>query len=179
MRKLFAAVVLAAFSVSANAAIVQYDMTFADSGGGDGYSAGTNGTGVFFWDTVAEEMTSFTWDFGSGKTGGVIDTSGLTGQILFEAFTGNNVVAGQDWSVDSDGLGLSGGYLINPFPIGSIGFEGIYADSASEYRVNDGAGVYYRGTYSVSASAVPVPAAVWLFGSALAGLGWMKRKQTV
>jgi len=27
--------------------------------------------------------------------------------------------------------------------------------------------------------AVPIPAAVWLFGSALAGLGWMRRKQTV
>jgi hypothetical protein len=28
-------------------------------------------------------------------------------------------------------------------------------------------------------TAVPIPAAVWLFGSALAGLGWMHRKQTV
>jgi len=28
-------------------------------------------------------------------------------------------------------------------------------------------------------SAMPIPAAVWLFGSALAGLGWMRRKQTV
>lgn len=28
-------------------------------------------------------------------------------------------------------------------------------------------------------SVVPVPAAVWLFGSALAGLGWCRRKQTV
>jgi hypothetical protein len=27
-------------------------------------------------------------------------------------------------------------------------------------------------------NAVPVPAAVWLFGSALAGLGWMRRKVT-
>lgn len=27
-------------------------------------------------------------------------------------------------------------------------------------------------------TAVPVPAAVWLFGSALAGLGWMRRKQS-
>ena len=26
--------------------------------------------------------------------------------------------------------------------------------------------------------AVPIPAAVWLFGSALAGLGWMRRKHT-
>ncbi|WP_366057799.1 VPLPA-CTERM sorting domain-containing protein [Oceanicoccus sp.] len=25
---------------------------------------------------------------------------------------------------------------------------------------------------------MPVPAAVWLFGSALAGLGWLRRKQT-
>jgi hypothetical protein len=29
------------------------------------------------------------------------------------------------------------------------------------------------------ATAVPIPAAGWLFGSALAGLGWMRRKQTV
>ena len=32
------------------------------------------------------------------------------------------------------------------------------------------------GTYLVRAT-VPVPAAVWLFGSALAGLGWMSRRQ--
>ncbi len=31
----------------------------------------------------------------------------------------------------------------------------------------------------IAASVVPVPAAIWLFGSALAGLGWMRRKQTV
>jgi hypothetical protein len=31
----------------------------------------------------------------------------------------------------------------------------------------------------VMITAVPVPAAVWLFGSALAGLGWMRRKTTV
>jgi hypothetical protein len=29
-----------------------------------------------------------------------------------------------------------------------------------------------------SASIVPIPAAVWLFGSALAGLGWLRRRQT-
>lgn len=32
---------------------------------------------------------------------------------------------------------------------------------------------------NVSTSVVPVPAAVWLFGSALAGLGWLRRKQAV
>jgi hypothetical protein len=30
--------------------------------------------------------------------------------------------------------------------------------------------------FVVSGSVIPVPAAVWLFGSALASLGWMKRK---
>ena len=33
-----------------------------------------------------------------------------------------------------------------------------------------------RGTFLVRSSAVPVPAAVWLFGSALGLLGWMRRK---
>jgi hypothetical protein len=32
---------------------------------------------------------------------------------------------------------------------------------------------------NIAASVVPIPAAVWLFGSALAGLGWLRRKQTV
>jgi hypothetical protein len=31
---------------------------------------------------------------------------------------------------------------------------------------------------SVSVSAIPVPASVWLFGSALTGLGWLRRKQS-
>ena len=31
----------------------------------------------------------------------------------------------------------------------------------------------------VVVSAVPIPAAVWLFGSALAGLGWLRRKRAV
>jgi hypothetical protein len=31
---------------------------------------------------------------------------------------------------------------------------------------------------NIAVTAVPVPAAVWLFGSALAGLGWMRRKPT-
>jgi hypothetical protein len=36
---------------------------------------------------------------------------------------------------------------------------------------------YASSVISGSISAVPVPAALWLFGSALAGLGWLRRKQ--
>jgi hypothetical protein len=35
------------------------------------------------------------------------------------------------------------------------------------------------GTWLVRSTVVPIPAAVWLFGSALAGLGWLRRKQTL
>jgi hypothetical protein len=34
-----------------------------------------------------------------------------------------------------------------------------------------------REFISGSITAVPIPTAVWLFGSAMAGLGWMRRKQ--
>jgi len=36
--------------------------------------------------------------------------------------------------------------------------------------------VFFHGVDNISVSAVPVPAAAWLFGSALAGLGWIRRK---
>jgi len=51
----------------------------------------------------------------------------------------------------------------------------IYTDSAevNDFRVG---GWDIQGTFTPAV--VPLPAAVWLFGSALAGLGWMRRKQT-
>jgi hypothetical protein len=42
-----------------------------------------------------------------------------------------------------------------------------------------GCGEYDVYLDDIVVSAVPVPAAAWLFGSALAGLGWLRRKQTV
>jgi hypothetical protein len=41
------------------------------------------------------------------------------------------------------------------------------------------AGGYQIDNIVVGPAAVPIPAAVWLFGSALAGLGWLRRKQSV
>jgi hypothetical protein len=60
-----------------------------------------------------------------------------------------------------------------------------FGDHASYYRNLD-SGEFSRGANVTdptlgtwSSTVVPIPAAVWLFGSALAGLGWMRRKQTV
>ena len=37
---------------------------------------------------------------------------------------------------------------------------------------------FYSGLDDIVVSTVPIPAAAWLFGSALAGLGWLRRKKT-
>jgi hypothetical protein len=41
------------------------------------------------------------------------------------------------------------------------------------------AGDYVSFNLISDVTVVPIPAAVWLFGSALAGLGWMRRRKTV
>jgi hypothetical protein len=40
----------------------------------------------------------------------------------------------------------------------------------------EGTDSWIFGVASLSATVVPIPAAVWLLGSALAGLGWLRRK---
>jgi hypothetical protein len=60
----------------------------------------------------------------------------------------------------------------------NLTYSHIYMDY-TELRFSDP--VYTQdnvGTYLVRTSAVPIPAAVWLVGSALAGLGWLRRKPT-
>jgi len=44
------------------------------------------------------------------------------------------------------------------------------------YTVDGASGTDYLNTFTLSSSVVPVPAAVWLFGSALGLLGWGRRK---
>jgi hypothetical protein len=51
--------------------------------------------------------------------------------------------------------------------------------SSVEFGATLGTGLDGVVIDNITVSAVPIPAAVWLFGSALAGLGWMRRKPTV
>ncbi len=46
----------------------------------------------------------------------------------------------------------------------------------ADYSGVASSGSFYFGTYMVRSSVVPVPPALWLFGSALGLLGWMRRK---
>jgi hypothetical protein len=66
-----------------------------------------------------------------------------------------------------DGVGRNYGrisYRLNP--------DG-WTDYTSRNHINSDT----TARYAVFSTVVPIPAAVWLFGSALAGLGWIKRTQ--
>ena len=74
-------------------------------------------------------------------------------------------------------------YLVLPFQESFIGKTSgtieLYSNAREDiygFLDPDGNTRYIVSGY---ATAVPIPAAAWLFGSALAGLGWIRRKQTV
>jgi hypothetical protein len=87
----------------------------------------------------------------------IISAEKLSGGTITKAVDVSGV-SGNQWSVESDFSEFT--------DIISLSFEGA---SQSGFLFLD----------NIQTSVVPVPAAVWLFGSALAGLGWLRRKQIV
>ena len=71
-----------------------------------------------------------------------------------------NLAATSDWQTFSFGAEWTNLEEVEFGATVGSGFDAIYLDN-------------------VGVSVVPIPAAVWLFGSALAGLGWRLRKQSV
>ena len=95
----------------------------------------------------------------SGTFGQSILTSGDPDLDLFPTLQPSIYWPGTDFdSVNAWGFHFFGGFQ-------DFGFKG------------DGNGVYSWAVHSGDVGAVPVPAAVWLFGSALLGLGVVKRKK--
>ena len=59
----------------------------------------------------------------------------------------------------------------------TITFDPAWANLERLEMFNDGSAVLSLDNIAINV--VPIPAAVWLFGSALAGLGWLRRKPAV
>lgn len=85
------------------------------------------------------------------------------------------VADGEEWTLAifaSDDTWFTGGDIPQNLPVSYtaflIGFE------FDEFGIETGVVIAPVDTLTITA--VPVPAAFWLFGSALAGLGWMRRK---
>lgn len=111
----------------------------------------------------------------------------LSGTNLFRDFNNDGIWDSSEWIADinsatpySDSLQLSAASQQGPAPLaatsGSLGFDSTAPFTGIRGYFDIGSG---NSMYVTSVSAVPVPAAVWLFGSGLVGLiGFSRRKRT-
>ncbi|MDB4308249.1 VPLPA-CTERM sorting domain-containing protein [Gammaproteobacteria bacterium] len=120
----------------------------------------------------------------------------LSGTFIFDAHTGeysnldvvgsfNNLEAYNPYSGPTSLHAIVPG-APPPFVM-ELDFSGSLTNAGGTYEVsgydvelarNWGEEAFVRNIVSGTVTAVPVPAAAWLFGSALAGLGLLRRKQT-
>jgi hypothetical protein len=111
---------------------------------------------------------------GGGKAGDVLGQETFTfdyeaDQLFMRLSTFGTDISASVWKMSASGTEMMATIAVQDDAF-SEGRNGLYmfAREGSRVFIDD-----------VMITAVPVPAAVWLFGSALAGLGWMRRKTTV
>jgi len=188
MRKLFAAAVLAAFSFGANAANVEYwriaGNTFYDY----------TGSGVVATDYDMGGYSGYAYADGRIYVNGVTHQYNGPGTITSLDVINPNEIrfftdAGEYWRIagntfyDYTGSGVvatdydMGGYSGYAYADGSIFVNGVTHQYTGPGTITS-LDVINPNEIRFFVTTVPIPAAVWLFGSALAGLGWMRKKQT-
>ncbi len=150
-----------ALAMSANAQAVTLDAGVFTTGAGDVANPitfnVTAGSGLFL-DTINFDLGSFTHFNMTSTTSNLLSF----GAPIFENFGDTEVVAASanHFSVFLADLGLPRDYHLHP------------------QALNQGGGTYSVAMWG-STAPVPVPAAVWLFGSGLAGVvGFARRKMS-
>ncbi len=165
---------------------LRYDYLYPPPGDGPTFSVGDNlggfgGLVVLSWDdanlaagaTISGEMyrndTGDIWTVNYLLTGLVDDGNG-------------------GWTAtDGSGSMTNGGTpVILTGKQDDSGFAFVFANDGARLPGDPGTGWVGEGwltgeginDWLVTANVIPVPAAFWLFGSALAGLGWLRRKPT-
>lgn len=152
---------------SVSAAIIPFSATMdcaAANGGAGTCALGGTGTGT----------TSATLDDSTNLFSWTVEWSGLSAPVSAAHFHGPATVS------QSAGVAVGIDHTSNP----SVGSATITSAQAAELL----AGLWYMNVHSEGQfsggeirgqlSIVPVPAAVWLFGSALGLLGWLRRSTT-
>ena len=136
-------------------------------------------SGSFADCSSGDESDSFTWDLPSGFE--ILDASvnisnyTMTGTLDSEQL-GFGRIGFEDWGSDGNYvLNLGDAFLV---PQNKATFEVSSATLTSPITLQGTGDIGFDYTLSlnVTASPVPVPAAVWLFGSALFGLVGMRKK---
>jgi len=176
MKRIILTLVLSFLSFGANAALVTANFNTTAL---TGPFAGSTATGTFTYDD-----SSIT---GSGQE--IIDTThGLTVEVTAfgQTFTDlDDIAKGGTWDELPELVFFNGIVTVLGFYVSeTIIEEG--TDIQPNVRAINAAGVTGFGDYSLSSTGVntyggsfqvvPIPAAVWLFGSGLGLLGWFRRK---
>jgi hypothetical protein len=181
LKKLLLLSAFVAFSLQANASIISFDVDYSTIH--TGVNTGTDlgmGSGVFI-DSTGE----FTWSQSS--------TSDITNAVFGRAV----FLLGYQFSLDIDSLTVdfqrtNCERVVGSFPAGcaNIAESGqfglvsldlpvaaarvVIRNPGTEFEITEAS--TWTFTQSGSTSEVPIPAAAWLFGTALLGLAGLKRK---
>jgi hypothetical protein len=141
---------------SGNYSVYGIDAVLGASGYGPDFEYANTRLSVSF---TVDEGVFFNFDI-ENCANIIISGGGLSGNICDDSFA------------DRSGYIEAGTYSIISRATGGSGYTDENYNWITDSDRNDFA-------LRLTKTAVPAPAAVWLFGSALAGLGWMRRKQTV
>ena len=165
------AVLMAVGMGAAQAAAVTYNYTISGT-----VIIGDETYGSNVWDLTAGDVITatgtFTADLGTigNETGTVSFAGGSGNTMLIDLLGGQSLTDADD---------TSGGGASLTFSVGSLtDFDFLSSDFSSYFLSFDDAtsSSVYGEWDTVQLTAVPVPAAVWLFGSGLAMLGWVRRR---
>lgn len=137
-------------NIGASGSYSLYEISYS---GGGGFSGWDNNWGT--------SSFSATITFDQGVYYSVSGSCGIYGSVGGTLFDDNGC-GSADGSFSGSGYLEAGTYNLNAF-------AAMYSGGSSSGGSNS--------NFNASFSAVPIPAAVWLFGSALAGLGWLRRRQ--
>ena len=151
-----------------------YVMTqFGTGGDFQGMRYATSGEVVALWSNFGIDLSAGNGGSTPGFNSGVQTATSYLGNVNCD-YNCTNMPYGVE-GVTSDIFNADRHEYLGAYWIDSYGTTYIDADNYSGWMDSSSAG--YIGHYLVEASVVPVPAAVWLFGSGLIGLaGFTRRK---